>query len=887
MAQQTARDEAGNIWEVDGQGNPIRILYDAEAQRAPKRAGQVLSLPKDPAKQAQLAATTANTEANTRRTLADIADRNDESKFGKLKPGFRWNADHSAMEPIPGSKDPLTPEQEAAAQALRMRNGQLDALVKQINEVQGLYEKGPGSTKGFAGLTDYFPTEANSAFDTAAAGLAEQGLAAFRVPGVGSQSDRELAQFVAANRPSSWDRDVSAEQKLKQLRLRVDEARKAAGLPAADWQIGATQQVRNFGPGAVPAAGAAGAPPSGPGGTPPGGTNVMDPGAFNGGPGAFNIPTNGTRLVKNPLLAGVNDRVNHMLRSGVPDAQIVQYMQGVGLDTSKTQGLNAAFQFRKQNPQYKGSYSVNLDDMAVPLSGWERTANAVATNPVGAGLISAGNAIVPYEALSSNPERTRAILEGVGNSSPGAGLGSALGTIAGGTLAAGATELGLGRLAGALPAGALARVAASPRTADAAYGAYQGGFTGDGGVMGAIEGGLTGLAGGIAGRAVARGVGNALTGVRNEAVRTLAGEGVPMTIGQTLGQSGRFGAAIKGIEDRAAGLPIVGDFINARRREGLQGFRTAAVNEAMAPIGVRMQNGVGDQAIADAQGAVGNAYDSALGGVNLQVDPQYRRALGTVVQDANRLPQPMAQTFMSTLDNRVAPMFNGQQLSGRNLQGAIQGLRKDAGAMLNRNEVQADLFKDRTVDMERALMDLAERQAPGTPAALQAANAANRRLSIVEDAAARAENQGGLFSPAQLGMAIKSNARQFNGMRGLVRGEMPLQDLQRAGQQVLPNAVPDSGTAGRMVIPLALAGAGAGGGYATGGSDGALVGASAGLLASGLYSRPAQGMLAGAVLNRPAPLSRLGEEFLRYNRYGGAIGAGTAVPALTPYLSGF
>lgn len=881
MAQQTARDEAGNIWEVDAQGNPVRIVYDAEAKKAPRR-GQVVALPQDPMKRAQTAATTANTQANTQRTLAEIAARNDENTRGKLPEGYRWGASGQA-EKIPGTEKQLSPSEQAAAQALRSKNAALDAIVKQINDVQGLFEQGPGSTNGIAGLADYLPSNANSAFDTAAAGLAEQGLAAFRVPGVGSQSDAELRQFVDANKPSSWNLDASTVQKLKQLRARVDAARQAAGLPPANWEIGATKQMQKFGPGAMPAAGGAGTPPGGNGGTPPGGSNIMDPGAFNGGPGAFNLPTGATRTTKNPALAGVNDRVNQMLRSGVPDDQIVQYMRSVGLDTSQTQGLDAALQFRKQNPQYKGSYSVNLDDMAVPLSGWERTANNVASNPFGAAAISAGNAILPYEAISSNPAQMRAILDGVGQQN---GVASALGTVAGGALAAGGAEMGLGRIAGALPAGWLGRAAASPRTADAAYGAYQGGLTGDGGVMGALEGGLSGLAGGVVGRTVARGAGNAFTGVRNEAVRTLAGEGVPMTFGQALGQSGRIGGAIKGVEDRLAGFPVVGDMINARRREGLGGFRTAALNEALAPIGATVQNGVGDQAMSAAQNAVSGAYDDALGGVNLSVDPQYRRALGTVVQDANRLPRPMAETFMSTLDNRVAPMFNGQQLSGRNFQGAIQGLRKDAGAMLNRNEVQADLFKDRTVDMERALMDLAERQAPGTPAALQSANAANRRLSIVEDAAARAENQGGLFSPAQLGMAIKSNARQFNGMKGLVRGEMPLQDLQRAGQQVLPNDVPDSGTAGRMVIPLALAGVGAGGGAVAGGSDGAMQGAVIGALASGLYSRPVQGMLAGAVLNRPAPLSRFGEELLRYNRFGGALGAGASVGLLPPYLAG-
>lgn len=108
-----------------------------------------------------------------------------------------------------------------AADKRRAKIASLNSLVDQINRVQSLYEQDIAPTSGLAGALDYLPTEANRRFDTAGAGLAEQGLSAFRVPGVGSQSDAELRQFVQANRPQAGDYDTSIEEKLNQLRGRI------------------------------------------------------------------------------------------------------------------------------------------------------------------------------------------------------------------------------------------------------------------------------------------------------------------------------------------------------------------------------------------------------------------------------------------------------------------------------------------------------------------------------------------------------------------------------------------------------------------------------------------------------------------------------------------
>lgn len=119
----------------------------------------------------------------------------------------------------------------AAQRDQRAKTAPLNALNNQLHTVWDLYAKGPGKTKGLAGLGDYLPTGQNSQFDAAAAGLAEIGQNAFRTPGVGSQSDKELAAFVQANRPSTSDFDPAIEQKMANLENRLAAQFKAYGMP--------------------------------------------------------------------------------------------------------------------------------------------------------------------------------------------------------------------------------------------------------------------------------------------------------------------------------------------------------------------------------------------------------------------------------------------------------------------------------------------------------------------------------------------------------------------------------------------------------------------------------------------------------------------------------
>lgn len=104
------------------------------------------------------------------------------------------------------------------------------AAQAQIDRLNKLFVKGPGSTKGFSSLLDFIPSAKNAQFDTAGAGLGEVGLAAFRVPGVGSQSDAELRAFIAANRPSASDFDARIKEKLLNLQSRLNQTYSAYGM---------------------------------------------------------------------------------------------------------------------------------------------------------------------------------------------------------------------------------------------------------------------------------------------------------------------------------------------------------------------------------------------------------------------------------------------------------------------------------------------------------------------------------------------------------------------------------------------------------------------------------------------------------------------------------
>lgn len=840
MAQQYATDEAGNVWDVSGP-QPVFVSAASGAQNTVvgPNALKVQAAQQD----------ISNDQLSGRRTAQQLAIEAASVPYAEqvASAGARKATAEAAKAERELATAPAMSKDQAEQKGRMTR---LMSLAKQINRVQQLYAAGPGQTKGLAGLADLLPTDANEQFNVAGAALSEQGLGAFRVPGTGEVSNRDAIMFEKANLPSAGRRDVAIEEQLRGLRSRVDEEFKSLGAAPFQWDRGnpsptsPADQRRTDDPRAA-TIGNAGPPTGGPSG--PAGYDVAGVAGGVGGPkgggGGFSDAAGlsmAQKLSKAYTAGAGVTQLNELLRSNgyqeFTDPQSIAQIQKRG-------PLNFA------PPQ--------VDDSR---SGAGRFIGDNLNNSVGAYATSAADALTAGNLDTLAGGQTRLAQDYLEKNNPTASL---LGSVTGGALAAGGAELGLARAGLSAGRAALA--------GDALYGGAYGAGSADGGnrLLGALAGATGGAVGGVAGR----GAGRALQGVQNADVAALRRAGIPTTVGQTLG------GTAKGIEDRLSGLPVVGDMVNARRLDGMTAFNRAAFDEGLAPINANTGGMVAEQGIDAAQGAVGQGYRQALNGVNLTPDAQFTAELGAARARGAAIPRTGPE-FDYVVQDRVDPLIAGGSMNGDQFQDVLQGLRSaDLG-----NDAMGTAANNALGDVAGAVRGLADRQAPGAVPALGRADQAYRQVQVLRDAVNRARNgtrtnETGIFAPSQLADAAAANAKKFGNGQGTTR--QPFFGLTRAAQSVLPNSVPDSGTAGRAVVAggLGLAGLGGGAGYAAGDtSTGAGSGlALAALLAAG-GTKGGQKALVKLLADRPDAVAKLGGKVARY---GGIFGAPLVAPIAT------
>lgn len=745
------------------------------------------------------------------------------------------------------------------------KNANLKSIVDQINRVQTLYDSGIRG-QGLSSLMDYLPTNSNAQFNSAAAGLAEQGLAAFRVPGVGSQSDTELRQFVEANKPSASDRDVAIEEKLRTLRNRVGSAYEANGLAAPAWEgvgiapppdaaaVGAANRDAIFANAPTSVAPQASGLATGPAYSTPDDIKVARAmtAALNAGASFEDIDAIGVAAGLNPIRGGDTEADWRSLvqeRAAQPGLRVNSNPRQSGRRNVAEQVLSqaAAGPMGTYFSNAADSLSLGLSDeiagTARSLATGQDRAESIASYDLGKSLQADAN---PMSALAG--QVSGALVPGVGLEMAGARLGARLG---GGTAARAATTIGADGLFGA------------------AYGAGQ---SNNDRLGGAGVGALGGAAGGAIGRGATGMFGRGIAGVRNASVRALADRNIPLTLGQMVGQGGRVGQAVKGMEDRLAGLPVFDSLIGSQRRSGYEAFNRAAFDEAGAPIGRTTNGAIGEAGVDVQRINTGDAYTDAVTGVRVQPDQPFVGDMGQALNTGRDLPTPMADNFNQTVAFRASPAFETGELTGEGYQALRQGLRRDR--VSRASEPFGPEFGQAVRGVEGAAEDLVRRQAPEVVPALNAADQSFRLGKVVESAVERGKNTGGVFSPAQLGLASTQSARRFG--NNAATTQRPFFELQRAGQDVLPSNVPDSGTAGRAVaaalLPAVAGGTAAGFGVIDPSTAAALA-------ALGLpYTGAGQRMTQAALLGRSPGVRQLGERVLNNRRIGGMFGAGLALP---------
>lgn len=730
------------------------------------------------------------------------------------------------------------------------RMGRLQALINQINRAQELYQDGPGTTKGLAGVQDYFPTDINTRFDQAGDQIAQQGLAAFRVPGQGTVSDRDAIMFDRANLPQASTRDARIEEMFRGLRARIDSELQSMGQGPAQWQNVPGEQRRDpivgmTGPGNAP-------PPNGP---VPGGDGGPQMGLSRG----ENFTT--------PQDLAVAAAVNQAFRAGGSVEDLARAAQGAGgqVTPSDLANFKAAVDARAKgqgvtfNPQATGKRTA-----------LQQALGGAMLNPVGTGVADAVN-MAGFGVLEGLlPDQYGAIRDVNPNAST---VGQIAGAIGGTEALAAGARAGINAVAPNLAARALGggRAAEFGRNllTDATYGGAYGGVTqGD-----PLTGAALAAGGSVLGQAGGRAIGKTLSGVDvSPAVQAMRNAKIPLTAGQTLG------GFAKGVEDRLSGLPWVGDIVNARRLEGLRAFNERAMNDAVAPINGQAQ-GIGNDGIQALYDQTANAYDNATAGVSVPLDQQLIGEINALRNGAG-LPADYAARLNQALSNRLDPVIDSGQMTGEGFQQAMRGLK---GYRASADKAAPGFEQDYRDVLGRAMDALRGQMTRGggdsVITGLNQADQAYRNVKTLDKAVTAARNGTGsgevqVFTPAQLNNAATQTAQKFAGPR-------PFGDLIDNAQTVLPNKVPDSGTAGRVAtyaLPGVLGGTGAGVGALSGDmQSGTLSGLAlaAALMAGG--TKGGQKALEKVLTSRPGVVKNAGTLIRKKS---GLFGAAAVPPLL-------
>jgi hypothetical protein len=584
-----------------------------------------------------------------------------------------------------------------------------------------------------------------------------------------------------------------------------------------------------------------------------------------------------TRAVIDPKQQELGNKIASLMSKGADRNTIlgfaVRASPKLRTDPKFRAWVDQALAYRQKHPGAKFGVDPTFYTTDVPLSAGEQVANDIAQSAPGAAIMEAGNAataglVGPLTGKTDEINRALGVAE---QQHPNASLA---GTLAGGATAALGLESVLGKLgmAPGLLRGALA---------DSAYGGAAGGATGDQSTAANIlNGALVGAGGSLAGQALLKVPGALARGVTSPTINAVAKEEVPLTIGQALSQSGTAGKALKSAEDRLSGIPIVGDAINARRIEGLQKMNSRAFDRALEPIKGNAGGKFGEEAVADAQAQVGQAFQKALGGKVASVDHPFIAEATQAQRAIQKLPPSVAPDVQNLVDSAINDYVDPATLSvrGEDVQPLLQELEGIKSSYYSQKHPAQKRIGDAVDKMIDAVEGIFQRQHPGTIADYDAAKKAFKRVSTLENAVLAAKNtsQDGnaLFTSAQLGTADKANTIKYGGRHAAAAGKSEFHDFQRNMQEVLPSKVPDSGTAGRLVLPALAIGAGTGAGAGSGYTG---TGLTLGGLIALAYTKAGQRALVGSITGRGPAAQAVGKALGKAGRVTGAVGAQAAL----------
>ena len=347
----------------------------------------------------------------------------------------------------------------------------------------------------------------------------------------------------------------------------------------------------------------------------------------------------------------------------------------------------------------------------------------------------------------------------------------------------------------------------------------------------------------------------------NPDVKTLQAAGVKLTPGQALG-----GTASK-IEEKMQSLPIMGDAITAARLRGNEQFNKAILDKAVAGIGGKVTK-TGAEGLTQVRQQLGQAYDDLLPKMSINAtDPQFVGNVANLRSMVQSLPKQEARQFDNIItreiEQRMAP--NGM-LSGQNLKAAQAAIRDKASQFSKSTDAYQSQLGQALKQLDAELRGHVSASNPQFSKQLSAIDKGYAVFKRAQRAGSALGSDAGTFTPAQLQNAVKAMDKSKD-KRAFSEGTAFLQELSGPAKNVMSGRVPDSGTAGRLMLGV--------GGLASGAVNPAIPAALVGGAAA--YTPAVQNFLVALATKRPDQAAKLAEMLRKSTPY---ITAGAAPAAV-------
>lgn len=526
MAQEGDRllGSDGNVYVIKN-GQPVYAGPGPNAQRPTIGTPDPTQPYKAPQAQADLSnrdASTNKTVVDTRRAQAELPYAADLAKSQADKAAA--DARLAQMQADQGAQ-PTSPKMTAQAQVRAAQQ-----MLAQLDKQEALF-RDKFANDGLGALGKMLPWNADSSnFDTYSSNLKPYAKQFMRVPGEGSQSDKDAADY-SSLLPNSQSFDSTNIIRFQNLRSAANAILKQNGLgerpsnvfmPDGKIYTGPRDKDgRPISPSALPPSFNNGGPPTsnGGGGVPYANDALqrIKEGAVNTGVDLPSKIGDTTKTIDNPAYLAAYGKLNGLLAGGGSDQAIRDLSMSV---TGRPDSYDNIIKYRSGRPGWKGPAANGGEGstLTIPLTDEERYRNFSASNPLKVAVRGLANealgglprALATSNTLDPNGERAR-ILAAADAEHPNFALG---GRLLGGAAGAGVTELGALKALKFLPKGvtestlgSLALPFAARRLGDATYGGVSGFSTAPEG--GGLDGAMSGAGYGMMGGAIGEGGGMA------------------------------------------------------------------------------------------------------------------------------------------------------------------------------------------------------------------------------------------------------------------------------------------------------------------------------------------------------------------------------------------